>query len=339
MGLCPQHQLVSGSVLEVGLAQSGSIVSLQLVADIVGPDGLGSAHVLGVSTDVQATVVIGLLQQLAIEVKLNASGGLSVAVGAVDHSGPEVAGVAGVIIGSLDLLGGVKTEAVNTAVDVVLHQSQSLVLNLLVSSVQVRQTGHTTLSNIVAVVIVGGILRIIMPAGRIIQEIRVHQGAQLIRAVVGGVVEYHVHDDLDVILVCFFTQVDQLVPGAHAVALGLVDVEADRLINSPPVVVGLIDSAFLQLLHGRELDSRIAHVCNEAQICLDVGNGPVPAVQRSAVLDVGSQGGTGNGGCICFDVSRHRNQHESGKHCQCQNQTNDTVGKRSHNFSSLNSGI
>ena len=332
--LCPQHQLVSGSVLEVGLTQSGGIVLFHLVTDVVGPDGLGGAHVLGVSADGQAAVVVGILQQLTVVVRSDASGGLSVRGGAVDHSGPEIAGVAGVVIGSLDLLGCVKTEAVHAAVNILLHQGKSLVLHLLVAGVDIGQASHTTLSHVVAVIIAGGVLGIIVPAGRIIQEVRVHHGAKLVCAVVGGVVEHHIHDDLDAILVCLGTQVDQFFLGTHTVALGFVDVEADRLINGPPVVYGLIDSALLHLLHGRYLDGGIAHIGDQAQICLDVGNGPVPALQRNTVLDVGHQVGTVDSRCVCLDVSRHGGQHERGDHCQCQNQTDDAVGKRSHVFSS-----
>ena len=284
VGLCPQNQLVCIGGLEVSLTQSGGAVTLQLVANVIGPDGLGDAHILGVGAHGQsaltAVALVGVFQQLAVEVQVDASGGLGIAVGAVDHRGPEVTGVAVVIIGGLDLLGGIKAEAVHTAVDILLHQSQRLVLYLLIGGVQVGQTGHALLGHIVAIHIAGGILRIIMPAGRIVQKIRIHQRAKLICAVVGGVVEHHVHDDLDVVLVCFVAQVDQLGLGADTVALGIVDVEADRLIHGPPVVIGSVHGAFLQLLHGRQLDGGITHIGDQAQIGFHIGNRPVPTVKR-----------------------------------------------------------
>ena len=330
VGLSPQHQLVRVAGLEVAVLDGAGGTGLHEVTDVVGPCVLGDAHVLGVSGDGQGAGLVGVGQHLAVVVEHDATGGGGVIGRAVDHGGPEVAGEGVVVIGGLDLLSRVVTEAVSAAVDAVLQVVQNVVLDLVAAGVQVGQL-HGPLGDVVAVRVVGRLdIVLSMPAGAVVEDVGGDQGGGIdgIAAVIRQMVGDHVHDDTDAILVGLVTQLDELVPGADGVVLVLVEVEADGLIQDPPVVEGLIDRALLALLRRGDLDAGIAQVGDQAQIGLDVVERPVPALQGSAVLNILGQGGAAGragGGIVGGSLDRHfhggRQVDQAGDQRQSQQQS------------------
>ena len=221
VGFCPQNRLGAAAaqvITEVSRAAGAAVFNALKngVARLV----VGDAHALGVA--VHASAGSKTVENLAVSEKLLAAVflrvvGLSLIKGVV----PElvVADLACAVGVVLDVLGSVKTEAVNAAVDTFLEQSEDLALNGAVTCVQVGTCGNVAPYLILKVAVAcSTLIRVEIGAVAVVERglVGLDLGTQLVgkvgtrRAdVVRHVVGYDVNDDLDAVLVGFGTKVGE----------------------------------------------------------------------------------------------------------------------------------
>ena len=325
VGLSPDYQLIglSGFVV-IGGVGAGVIAADHILQNGAAPDIIGDAHVLGVGTDGQ--VAAGVIQNLAVAVQVNVTGGLGVIDGTVHHGGPEIAGTVGVI-GGFNVLGTVTTEAVGTGIDAFLQEVQNIVLNLLAAGIQVRQAGHAMLGHIVAIIVVGGVLAVIMPAGSIILNVGNDGFSQVVGSGVAHMVGDHIDDDLDALFMGGLAHLLEIGLGAQGTVTTVVNGEGGRLIEGPPVVAGVLLGGLLGGLNGGSLDGSIAQSGDSIQIGGDLIEGPVPAMQGHAVLN-------GQPGVRSVSLGRNSGEADTGYQHQSQHQAKGAQNLLFHGFSS-----
>ena len=283
VGFGPQNQYGGRNCLIVAWGQ-GSITGVDVTSEGIAPGVVGDGHILGVSGQGHTA---GFVQDLAVDVQILAVGLAGVVLCPADHDGPEVAGDDLIVIGGFNALGCVKTEAVNTHIHAILQKSQNDLLQFCVAGVQVRQTGHTVLGYLVAVLPISDIFGKIMPEGSLAEMFRNFWG-QIIAGLVGQMVCDHIHDDLDAVAMGSSHHALQFRFGTQSVALECVDRKINGLVADPPGgAYRSANGAFFQRLNGRSLDSGVTLGCDGGHVGLDLGKGPVPAVQGQTVLNTG----------------------------------------------------
>ena len=314
VGLCPNDQLVSLSgLVKAGGVSAGVLAADDILQDSAAPGVIGDGHILGISVDRQ--IAAGVVQYFAVAVQLVAVVLLAeIILSAVDDGGPEIAGAVG-IVGSFDVLGTVEAEAVSAGIDAFLQEVQNVGLYLLVGGVQIRQTGHAVLRYVKAIVVIGGVLGVIMPAGSIVTDIINDGIGQIVGGGVAHMVGNHVNDDLQALIVSSLTHLLEIGLSAQGAVAGVVDGEGSGLIEHPPVVAGMFCGGLLGGLDGRGLDGSIAQSGDGIQISGDLIEGPVPAMQSYAVLN-GFHSGL-SFGCLSRDCGKadagyqYQSQHQA----------------------------
>ena len=281
MGLDPQNAFIGGGAFVIGAAgKLGGCLVDSLIQRAVAGVVVRDCHILRVFAD----VCIGSRAVEDFAVAENVAG---ICLDSVDDRRPEVA-AAVFIVGKLDVLCRVKTEAVNAAVDTILHQIQHHPLNIVVSGVEV---GHAemVLGDVIAAVAVGVFVVVVEIIA--VLKIFIHTAVQVfvgaaVGAVVGEVVGDDINDDLDAVPVGFGAELRQLLFGAEPrVAVG--NRHSERLIELPPLTAAVCPRGIVILgsLNRRGLNRGIARRGDVGQVCLDAVVRPVKAVQNGAALN------------------------------------------------------
>ena len=207
VGFSPEHDVLGRLSADVAGSGSAACVfavdsSQGSVACLVVGEGIDVLGVAGI-----AAAGTGSVQNLTVDVEALAGVLLGVVVlRSIGDSRPVLRSV-GTVVGSLDVLGGVETEAVNTAVDALLEQSSNLVLRLGVVGVEIRAAVEVTLNDLLYVSVIrletvvteiGGLC--VIHGGFVDLDVvtqRVGVGLDLGTHVVG----YDINNDLDTVLV------------------------------------------------------------------------------------------------------------------------------------------
>ena len=134
MRLRPKHRLIGAdSLLIIGSTKAAAAFILDSLTRQIAGVIIGQVHISRISlVDILA---VGVAENFAVDIQ-----SALVGVDAVDNGRPEITFGSVVIGWQLNVLGGVKAEAVNAAIHALLEQIENLILNDAVCRVKL---GHT----------------------------------------------------------------------------------------------------------------------------------------------------------------------------------------------------
>ena len=220
MGLCPEDYLLAGHAAAVAVLYGAArIAALDGSGDGVADVVVGDVDVRGVGA--VASAVAGRVEYLTVDVQV-----LACLLGVIllrrTGDGRPVLGSIGSVVGRLDVLRRVETEAVNAAVDALLEQVDDTVLNAGVACVQVRAAGNVTLNDLLGIAVGVRIEAVVAEIGGfVVVELRlvildlIAYGVFAALFLIAEVVGYDIADDLDTVLVRLGAEGGQLILGAE----------------------------------------------------------------------------------------------------------------------------
>ena len=302
MGLIPEHDVLFGEVIvriirdRVAAAGGSSVLDLPVIR------GVGYVKQLGVHA--VGTVNAAGVEDLTVSVDLFVSVS---SLNLLQGVGPEIGTQTGDIIGSLDVLGSVKTETVSAGCNELFKIIIDHALYTRVLGLQVGQTGGAVTGKIIGRIVLRNVaLKILHLLPRSMEKLvvidhgliglyliihMIHRVSIAVGSVLRtNVVDNRVDDDLQTQLVSLCAHRYKFGLSTERVIGALIELEADRLVEHPPTVGiarGHADALgrLLDLIGGRNLDGSEALLGYGLEVRFDISERPVPSLQDGTVVD------------------------------------------------------